>query len=55
MPKKDHLRVEEKWSSLNELYMRNIIKLCKVKSSQHEQAGYSSKQKNTFFLGGGCL
>ena len=49
MPKKEHLRVEEKWSSLNELYMRNMIKLCKVKSSQHEQAGYSFKQKNTIW------
>jgi hypothetical protein len=43
MPNKEHLRVEEKWSSLNELYMRNMIKLCKVKSSQHEHAGYSFK------------
>ena len=45
MPKKDV--VEEKWSSVNEAYMRYMSGVCKTKSAQHEKAGYSFKSKNT--------
>jgi len=47
MPKKD--TVEEKWSELNEAYMRYIITVCKNKSAQHESAGYAFKKKNTYW------
>lgn len=47
MPKKESIRVEEKWSELNEAYMRHMINVCKTKASQHEQAGYLFKKRNT--------
>lgn len=49
MTKKEHIRVEEKWSPRNEMYMRNMINLCKTKAKQHEEAGYSFKKKNTYW------
>jgi hypothetical protein len=45
MPK--HGREEEKWGEGNEIYMHNIIKICKNRADQHEQAGYHFKGKNT--------
>jgi hypothetical protein len=40
-------RTEEQWSDKNESYMKHLITICKNKSSQHEQAGYLFKSKNT--------
>jgi hypothetical protein len=41
--------VEEKWSTLNEAYMRYMSDVCKTKAAQHEKAGYLFKDKNTFW------
>jgi hypothetical protein len=46
---KEQIRVEEKWSIRNERYMHAMIALCRNKSSQHENAGYTFKKKNTYW------
>lgn len=40
-------RTEEPWGDRNEAYMKEMIQLCKIRSSQHERSGYHFKGKNT--------
>jgi hypothetical protein len=37
---------EEQWDDKNEIYMRDMIKICKNRSAQHETTAYTFKSKN---------